>query len=248
MYPLLAAAVLAGALVGEQLAHLGALVGVKPGVDAGDGLPDLAQPPGLFWPDVEPLGELLLGGVAAELEAKGVLGPAQPVEGVHDVGGETDGAPMVREGAGDGLPDPPRSVSREAVAHFGVELLDGPDEAGVALLDEVLERHAATPVLLGDGDHQPEVGLDELLPRPTVARVGAPAEVPLLSRVEQRAAPHPAPILRENVLCLHHRLSPLLGLRFLLMPVTSLFTPPGTSPRPAVLRASRTDPGRARPG
>ena len=43
-----------------------------------------------------------------------------------------------------------------------VELLDGADEAEVALLDEVEERHAAAHVALGDGDHQAQVGLDQL--------------------------------------------------------------------------------------
>ena len=44
-----------------------------------------------------------------------------------------------------------------------VELLDRTDQAHVAFLDEVEERHAAADVLLGDRHHQPEVRLSEAL-------------------------------------------------------------------------------------
>jgi hypothetical protein len=73
------------------------------------------------------------------------------------VGREADGAGVVGYGAGYGLPYPPRRVGREAVAHLGVELLDCPYQARVPLLDEVLEGHAAPAVLLGDGDHEPQI-------------------------------------------------------------------------------------------
>src|SRR5215204_6598445 len=196
--------VVAGALVREQLAKLGAFLGVDLRVDAGDGLADLAQAPGLLRFYTEPLDELLLGSLAAELDAESVLGASQAVESVNDVCGQTHGAGVVGDGAGDGLTDPPRRVSREAVAHLGVELLDGPDKAGVPLLDEGLEGHPAPAVLLGDGDHEPKVGLDEAAPGLLVATVGAPAEVLLLAGVEQPATSDPAQILCENVLRLHH--------------------------------------------
>src|SRR5829696_2846915 len=166
--------VVAGALVGEQLAELGAFVGVDPGIDAGDGLADLAQTPGLLRLYAEPLDELLFGSIAAELDAQGVLGASQAVDGVYDVRGQADGAGMVGDGAGNGLTDPPRRVGGEAVTHLGVELLDGPDQAGVPLLDQVLERHASPPVLLGDGDHKPQIRLDELLTGPHVPPAGSP--------------------------------------------------------------------------
>jgi hypothetical protein len=165
-------------------------------VDARDRLADLAQTPGLLGPDPEPLGELFLGGVAPELDAQGVLRPPQPVQGVHDVGREADGARVVGYGAGNGLADPPRRVGGEAVAHLGVELLDGPDQAGVPLLDEVLEGHAAPAVLLGDRDDEPQVGLDEPPAGLPITLMGAPAEVLLLVGFEQAAASDPAQVLR----------------------------------------------------
>ncbi len=44
-----------------------------------------------------------------------------------------------------------------------VELLDRPDQAHVALLDQVQEGHAAADVLLGDRDDQAQVGLGQAL-------------------------------------------------------------------------------------
>jgi hypothetical protein len=70
---------------------------------------------------------------------------------------KANGAALVGDSAGDGLPYPPRGVGREAVAHLGVKFLDGPDKPRVPLLDEVLEGYATPAVLLGDGDHEPQV-------------------------------------------------------------------------------------------
>src|SRR5213078_3794723 len=68
------------------------------------------------------------------------------------------------EAALDRLADPQRRVGRELEALAPVELLRGADEAEHALLDEVEEAQVAGAlVLLGDGDDEAEVGLDQLL-------------------------------------------------------------------------------------
>ena len=64
--------------------------------------------------------------------------------------------------AGDGLADPPRGVGGELEALRVVELLDRTDQAEVALLHEVEQRHAATDVALGDRHDEPEVRFGEL--------------------------------------------------------------------------------------
>ena len=56
-----------------------------------------------------------------------------------------------------------RRVGRELVAAGVVELLDGADQAEVALLDQVEERQPAAGVALGDRHDQPQVGLDQPL-------------------------------------------------------------------------------------
>ena len=75
---------------------------------------------------------------------------------------DADGAGLVGDGAGDGLPDPPGGVGGELVAALVLELFDGAHEANVALLDEVEEVHAAVDILLGDRDDEAEVGLNHL--------------------------------------------------------------------------------------
>ena len=55
---------------------------------------------GLLEPDPEPLRQLLLGGVAPELDAQGVLRPAQTVQGIDHVGREADRARVVGDRPG----------------------------------------------------------------------------------------------------------------------------------------------------
>ena len=72
-----------------------------------------------------------------------------------------DGAGLVGDGAGDGLPYPPGSVGGELVAQTIVELLHRPDEAQVAFLDEIQEHETPAHVALGDGDDQAQIGFGE---------------------------------------------------------------------------------------
>ena len=85
------------------------------------------------------------------------------VDGLHHMYGDADGTGLIGDGAGDGLTDPPCGVGGELVALGVVELLHGLDQTQIALLDQVEEQHAAAHVALGDGHHQTEVGLGQLL-------------------------------------------------------------------------------------
>ena len=75
--------------------------------------------------------------------------------------GEADGAPGVVDTPGDGLADPPGGVGGELETLAPVEFLHGVDQAEVAVLDEVEEGQTEGLVLLGDRDHEAEVGLHE---------------------------------------------------------------------------------------
>ena len=81
------------------------------------------------------------------------------VDGLHHVHGDADGAGLVRDGAGDGLADPPGGVGGELVALGVVKLLHRLNEAQVALLNQVQQHHAPAHIAPGDGHHQTEVGL-----------------------------------------------------------------------------------------
>ena len=108
------------------------------------------------------VGQLVERGLALELLVHLALHAQHPVHALDHVHRDADGAGLVGDAAGDGLTDPPRGVGGELEALGVVELVDRTHQAEVALLDEVEELHAAAAVALGDADHQPQVGLDEL--------------------------------------------------------------------------------------
>ena len=112
---------------------------------------------------VHPLGDLLGLRLAAELLHQRARGARELVDGLDHVHGNADGSGLIGDGAGDGLPDPPRGVRGELVAAAVLELLDRLHQADVPFLDQVEELQPAVGVLFGDGDHEAEVGHDQLL-------------------------------------------------------------------------------------
>ena len=112
--------------------------------------------------DVHAPGDLFRGGFATELLHQLTAGADELVDGLDHVHRDADGAGLVRDGAGDGLTDPPGGVGREFVTATVLELVDGLHQADVALLNQVEELQAAVGVLLGDGDDEAKVGLDQL--------------------------------------------------------------------------------------
>src|SRR5215211_2942002 len=100
------------------------------------------------------------------------------------VDGNPDGLPLVGNGPLDSLTYPPRSVRGEAEAEVRVELLYGPHEADVALLDQILEGQSLPPRLLGYGDNKLQVLLDESLAGSLVTLLGPLGEVYLLLVVQ----------------------------------------------------------------
>ena len=149
----------------------------------------------------EDLGDLLLlqlqvGGqlghrrAPAQLPFEAAPGLGHPGQQVAGVDRQPHGAAGVGDAAGDGLADPPGGVGRELEALAPVELLDRVHQAQVALLDQVQQRQLGGLVLLGDGDHQAQVGLDEGLGR-LVAVTDQAAQLPLAGRGD-RLRPRPA--------------------------------------------------------
>ena len=64
----------------------------------------------------------------------------------------------------DSLADPPGGIGGELVTAGVVEAVDSPHQAGVALLDQVQEAHAAIAVAFGDGNRQSQVGSRQIGP------------------------------------------------------------------------------------
>jgi hypothetical protein len=73
------------------------------------------------------------------------------------------GAGLIGQRPGDGLADPPGGVGGKLVAQGAVEFLCRPNQAQVALLDQVHQRHAPAGVALGLRDHQAKVGLQQVV-------------------------------------------------------------------------------------
>src|SRR5262245_60021476 len=111
----------------------------------------------------ELFGQLLRRWFAADLVQHLPRGAHDLVEGLDHVHGDADRAGLVRNRAGDGLPDPPRRVGRKLVAAPVLELVDRLHQSNVSLLDQIQELQAAVAVFLDDGDHQAKVGFHQFL-------------------------------------------------------------------------------------
>src|SRR5436190_6504325 len=134
---------------------------------------------------VELLADLRGQRLAAELRAQLALGADDLVQLLDHVHGHPDRARLVRERAGDRLPDPPGRVGRELEALAVVELLRRANEPDRPLLDQIEERQALVPVLLRDRHDEAEVRLDHLLLRGVVAALDPLRELDLLRGGEQ---------------------------------------------------------------
>ncbi len=86
----------------------------------------------------------------------------------------------------DRLLDPVAGVGAEARVHRRVEALDGPQQAEVALLDQVLQAQPLAGVAAGDVDDQAQVGAHHAVAGLAVAVLDPVGELLLLVRVEQR--------------------------------------------------------------
>ena len=101
---------------------------------------------------------------------------------------DADGAGLVRDGAGDGLPDPPGGIGGKAETAGAVELFGRLDQADVPLLDEVQESQIVAHMFFGDGHDQAQVGLTEAAAGVQTVLPGLQQLLPLF--VAQRAVLH----------------------------------------------------------
>jgi hypothetical protein len=104
-------------------------------------------------------------------------GPPPLGQQLHHVGRDADRFAGVDQRPLDRLLDPIARIGAEAGADLGVEALHGPQQAKVALLDQVGQRQPAVGVAAGDADHQPQVGPHHVVAGQGVAagdRLGEP--------------------------------------------------------------------------
>ena len=96
------------------------------------------------------LRELLVRGIASQLEHHLAFNLGHPGDDLEEVHGEADGSRLVRDGPRHRLPDPPVRVGAELVAALKVKLLRAANQTHASLLDEILEAHALVRVSFGD--------------------------------------------------------------------------------------------------
>ena len=145
------------------------------------------------------LGDLGQQRLAVELLGEDAARAHHAAHLLGDVDGQADRPALVGERAGDRLANPPGRVRRKLEAELVVELLDRADQAEVALLDQVEQRHAGLRVVARDRHHEPEVRLDQLALGGLVALVLAAGELALLGRREQRPVADLADVELERV-------------------------------------------------
>ncbi len=76
--------------------------------------------------------------------------------------GDANGTRLISNGTSNRLPNPPRGISGELVSPPVFELVHRLHQADVAFLNQVEELQTAVGILLGDGNHQTQVGFDQL--------------------------------------------------------------------------------------
>src|SRR5208337_3325642 len=102
-------------------------------------------------------------GLAAEFLHQLAAGAHQFVDGLDHVHGNTDGARLIGNSAGDGLADPPGRIGRKLVAAAPLELVHGLHQADIAFLNEVQKLQPAIGVFLGDGNNESQVRFNQFL-------------------------------------------------------------------------------------
>ena len=83
------------------------------------------------------------------------------VDGLEHVDGNTYGSRLVRNGSIDGLSDPPGGVGGELITSTVVEFVHGLHQTDVAFLNSVEKVETSARILLGNGNHETQVGFDE---------------------------------------------------------------------------------------
>src|SRR5262249_40875009 len=113
-----------GVLILDEVAKMRILLVADRRLEGDRLLGDLQDLAHLFQGHGELLSQLLRGRLAADLVKHLARGPDDLVDRLDHVHGDADGARLVGDRAGDGLPDPPGRVGRELVAAAVLELID----------------------------------------------------------------------------------------------------------------------------
>ena len=149
------------AIVGHDVNHRVALIVLKRCIDTHLLTTGIQAVLDAVEVGVEQVGQLLGGGTALILLLKLGACTADFCLQTHLVEGHAHDAALFADGLQDALTNPPNGVGDELKAAGFVELLCGFHQADVALVDEVVERHALVLILLRHRHHKAQVGLHQ---------------------------------------------------------------------------------------
>ena len=155
-------------------------------------LRQLQQLPHLVRFHIQCGGDLLHGGLPPIFVQQIACRFLDPVDALHQMHRDADGAPLIRNGAGDGLTDPPGCIGGELEAPLRLKLFSSLHQAEVALLNEIQKRQSTPGVALGYRYHQPQVCLAQSAAGICIPGPGSLCQRHLLSGGQQR---HPADLL-----------------------------------------------------
>src|ERR1700722_10544137 len=125
-------------------------------------LRDLQNLPHFRHRNVHALGDFFRRRLASQFLHQLPRSADQLVDGFDHVHRDANRTRLISDGAGNRLPNPPRGIRGKFVATAVFEFVHGFHQADVAFLNQVEELQTAVGVFLGDGNHQAEVGLDQL--------------------------------------------------------------------------------------
>ena len=126
-------------------------------------LRDLLDFPHPLHRDIHLLSDLLRRRIPAQLLQELPVHPDQFIDCLHHMHRNADRPGLVRDGPGNGLPDPPGGVGAEFEAFAEIEFLYRFDQAQIPFLNQIEEKHAPAHIALGDADHQTQIGLHKTL-------------------------------------------------------------------------------------
>ena len=155
-------------------------------------LRQLQQFPHLVRLHIQCGGDLLHGGLPPIFVQQIACRFLDPVDALYQMHRDADGAPLIRNGASDGLTDPPGCVGGELEAPLRLKLFSSLHQAEVALLNEIQKRQSTPGVALGYRYHQPQVCLAQSAAGICIPGPGSLCQRHLLSGGQQR---HPADLL-----------------------------------------------------
>ena len=116
-----------------------------------------------------------------------------PVDALHKVHRDADGPPLIRNGAGDGLTDPPRGIGGKFEAALRLKLFRRLHQTEIAFLNEIQKRQASPCIALCHRHHQPQVRFAELPPGILVPGLRGTGKLRFLLCRQKR---HPADLLQ----------------------------------------------------